>query len=336
MIVLWLVLFFPYGLYLMWRRTSWRPGAKVTITAGFLVLAVVVAAASSGAPTRAPAGASEPEMSLQELVTGSPVPTEESPSQVPASTRATLAASTSKACRADPLANVYHPSRLEVIEPCVTVSGTVMKIRHEDDGDFHINLKLDLAYASLINEGNIRYQDGYLVVEIVPADEPGCIVGEPPRRVSGTYDYGLCTGAGILSPGLGTHIAVTGPYVIDHHHDWAEIHPVWTIETLGSPGSTLPPAKPAAVRITSIAPNPVNPGQYMTLKSQTGSNAACAITVTYASGRVSSAAGLEPKRATGAGAVSWTWKVGTRTGAGTATANVACGSKAATATFEVM
>ena len=104
-------------------------------------------------------------------------------------------------CRSgDPLANVYHTTRLHVIKPCTTVTGTVAAVRHEDDGDYHINLNLDPAYAGLINDRNTSGEHGALVVEIVPADEPGCTVGQSPKAPAGTYDYGTCTGADEIAP----------------------------------------------------------------------------------------------------------------------------------------
>jgi hypothetical protein len=93
------------------------------------------------------------------------------------------------------------------------VAGTVADVRHEDDGDFHINIDLDPQYAGLINDRNGEH--GALVVELVPADEPGCTVGQPPRPASGTYDYGSCTGADETAPTTGAHVAITGPYVLD-------------------------------------------------------------------------------------------------------------------------
>ena len=136
-------------------------------------------------------------------------------------------------CRSgDPLANVYHPDRLRVIDACKTVTGTVAFIRHEDDGDYHIGLHLDASFASLVNSVNVSREHGDLVAEIVPADEAGCTPGAPPSPAHGSYDYGICTGAAEHPPALGLHVAVTGPYVLDMDHGWMEIHPVWVIRAL--------------------------------------------------------------------------------------------------------
>jgi hypothetical protein len=140
------------------------------------------------------------------------------------------------------LANVYHPNRLKVVSPCTTVSGTVESVRAEEDGDIHFDLALDPQYASMLTAANSAGQHGWLVVEIVPADEPGCTPGSPPRPATGSYDYGICSGADERPPSLGSHVYVTGPSVLDEDHGgWAEVHPVWAI-------STTPPAPPVMGR----------------------------------------------------------------------------------------
>lgn len=162
------------------------------------------------------------------------------------------------ACRSgDPLANVYHPNRLHVVDPCRTVSGTVMSVRAEADGDVHFDLALDAPYRSMLTAANGSGQHGWLVVEIVPADEPGCTPGTPPKPPSGSYDYGICTGADEQPPAVGSHVVVTGPYVLDEDHGgWAEIHPVWAI-TASAPAAPSPaPAAPATSAPAEAAPPP--------------------------------------------------------------------------------
>lgn len=148
-------------------------------------------------------------------------------------------------CRSgDPLADVYHPYRLEVRAACLTVTGTVAYIRHEDDGDVHLDLSLPPAESHLLDQANYTYEDGELVTEIVPADQPGCTPGQPPPLPasayrSASYDYGICTGADIPTPALGTRVEVVGPYVLDSDHGWMEIHPVWAVVVLA--GANAPP-----------------------------------------------------------------------------------------------
>lgn len=189
----------------------------------------------------------------------------------PAVAAVTAATSTSSACRADPLANVYHPARLEVIDPCRSVSGIVETIRHEDDGDWHINVRLDSDFAGLVNAKNQSEESGDLVVEVVPADEAGCVVGQPPKPSTRTYDYGVCTGANVAIPRPGDHVTVTGPYVIDHAHGWMEIHPAWdirpflltslttvaaptTVPVVTAPPTTMAPTTTLAPATTSVPP----------------------------------------------------------------------------------
>ena len=60
---------------------------------------------------------------------------------------------------------VYNPGRLQVLDPCVSVTGTVEEIRKEADGDVHILFRLDQQFESLLNEKNIARQHGDLVLE---------------------------------------------------------------------------------------------------------------------------------------------------------------------------
>lgn len=165
------------------------------------------------------------------------------------------------ACRAgNPLANVYHEDRLEVRNRCLTVTGTVAYVAHEDDGDIHVDLSLPPSEAHLLNEANVADQYGQLVTEIVPADEPGCTPGRPPRPAHGSYNYGVCTGAGIAAPPVGARVAVTGPYVLDADHGWMEIHPVWAIRVIsGPPVSSTPTVPPTTAPPTTTLPPPVPP-----------------------------------------------------------------------------
>jgi hypothetical protein len=111
-------------------------------------------------------------------------------------------------CRSQPLANVWSPSRLKVISPCATARGTVQKTAREGDGDIHIEVRL-------ASGGHIRG-------EIVPADQPGCTMGQKVR-------YGVCTGAHVATPKVGSVISMTGPKVKDTRDGGIEIHPVWRI-----------------------------------------------------------------------------------------------------------
>jgi uncharacterized protein YneF (UPF0154 family) len=135
-------------------------------------------------------------------------------SQPPSSTPAAL-------CDQSLWNHVYHPNRLQVLNPCVSVTGTIENINAERDGDFHIRLKLDPAYSSMINKSNVVYQRGDLVVE------PIC-----QQKVSQSDAVAACSNfhQNIQIPRVGTHVRVTGSYVLDREHfDWAEIHPATSI-----------------------------------------------------------------------------------------------------------
>ena len=117
--------------------------------------------------------------------------------------------------------HVYVPVRLQVVRSCITVSGTVNATIYEADGDVHVRLRLDPASSNWTNSANDQYQYGYLVVEVV------CV-----RTPTQTDAIPACQGYTnqILVPRAGEHITVTGPYVLDRaHHNWAEVHPVYSL-----------------------------------------------------------------------------------------------------------
>ncbi len=128
--------------------------------------------------------------------------------------------------------HVYHPNRLRVIDPCVTVTGVIEGIRPEADGDFHILVRLDPQYEDMINQGNIDHQHGDLVVE------PIC-----EHDVTQLDALAACSNfsSNIEIPPVGTNVTVTGSYVLDtQHYDWAEIHPATSITTVVTPEFPFP------------------------------------------------------------------------------------------------
>lgn len=248
------------------KRRLHRHRVAYGVTAGVLLLVVIGNLAGSTAP-RTRSGSSTRAPSTVGTAASTTAPsttapgTEDDPAgpgapTIDGSVVATGSGDTpgASACRfGNPLANVYHPNRLKVVNPCTTVSGTVASVRSEDDGDVHFDLALDSQYSGLLTSENRSQQHGWLVDEIVPADEPGCTPGAPPRPATGSYDYGVCTGADEHTPAIGSHVFVTGPYVLDEDHGgWAEIHPVWAVSTspvavpTTSPATTAAPAPPAS------------------------------------------------------------------------------------------
>ena len=126
--------------------------------------------------------------------------------------------------------HVYHPSRLLVLQDCVTVTGTIVDatanlshhqadgVRHEPDGDTHGWLKVDPAFVNLINAGNTSNEDGNLVFEIVCHYTVSQADAKPSCR--GFTDH-------TVIPPIGSHVAIAGTLVKETNHaHWNEIHPV--------------------------------------------------------------------------------------------------------------
>ncbi len=114
---------------------------------------------------------------------------------------------------------VYHSNRFKVYEACKTVSGTIIGKHDNDDGDIHLQLRLN-GNSSLLNAKNISEQNGCLVLEIICA-----------KKVTQADAIGPCSGYynNVLVPGIGDEISVSGSYVLDTNHGWNEIHPVSTL-----------------------------------------------------------------------------------------------------------
>jgi hypothetical protein len=131
------------------------------------------------------------------------------------------AAPLSPHCRGgNPLAGVYHPSRLNVKSRCRVVNGTVRKVLFEQyDGDVHVDLRPDPGFESLLGDGNDRV-GGNLIVELIPQDR-----------------------ARVDVPTAGARIQVVGPWVEDSQHGWNEIHPAWWVSA-----GAIEPATDAELR----------------------------------------------------------------------------------------
>jgi len=126
-------------------------------------------------------------------------------------------------CRAGaPLAHVYTPDRLKVLDPCKHAEGVVVDVAAEEDGDYHIWFRPDPAYAYLMNREDHFQGRPAMLAEIVP----DC-TGEPADEVQAAK----CPKTDIAIPKLGDHVGINGPWVFDSNHGWNEIHPVDSITT---------------------------------------------------------------------------------------------------------
>lgn len=89
-----------------------------------------------------------------------------------------------------------------------------------------------------------------------------------------------------------------------------------------APATTIPAPMAAKVTITKH-PGTVRRGATASVTIKTAPKASCAITVRYKSGP-STAKGLVSKQANATGVVAWSWKVGTRTTAGSWPVIISC------------
>jgi hypothetical protein len=128
-------------------------------------------------------------------------------------------------CRAGPPeAGVYQPDRLQVLDPCKHGEGVVVDVAAEDDGDYHVWFTPDPDYAQLMNSENHFQGRPAMLAEITPdcSDNP-----------ADSSAAAKCPKSALAIPGIGDHIAIDGPWVLDTNHGWREIHPVDSITVNG-------------------------------------------------------------------------------------------------------
>lgn len=170
------------------------------------------------------------------------VDSEANPSAASPATTTSLPPLTATQC-GDPHAHIYSPDRLQLLDPCVTVIGTVALIRSEKDGDLHVLLRLDPGQSTYVNAANVSGEQGDLVLEPVCVSTP-----TQTDAIAPCADY-----TNPLSiPAVGTHVAVTGAWVLDLDHGWMEIHPVSAFNA--APAAT--PASPSPIPSPSPSPTP--------------------------------------------------------------------------------
>ena len=112
---------------------------------------------------------------------------------------------------------VYNSERLQVLDKCKSVTGTIVESNADEDGDQHMLLNLDKGQENLLTERNMKKKEGNLVIEAI------CI-----NNITRNKALGACDGFvnNVQLPKVGDHVNVTGSYVIDSHNGWAEIHPI--------------------------------------------------------------------------------------------------------------
>jgi len=298
-------------------------------------LATTTASAPTDAVTLAPSPTSAPATSTAPGPT-SAAPTA-SPNAVPTGTQAACLST-------DQDQYVYHPSRLQVVAPCLRAVGVIDAIRTEADGDLHMLLRLDPEYVNLLKPANQGEELGDLVIE------PICV-----KSVTQSDAIATCTSDhdpfGGPFPAVGQHVWMEGRYVLDlEHGSWAELHPLYRWGPEGGavvntvvPASTIPASTPIPVGPTQASQpttsqvqptasasgftltqltSPVGRGGNVSATIRTAAGAACSIGYVTPSGNKSTAQGLVSETADANGVCAWTWKISSSTKPGTGTVTI--------------
>lgn len=148
-------------------------------------------------------------------------------------------------CREDTFAHVHNPSRLRLVAPCATVTGTVHAVTWQPtDGDWRVELVLDPSYAPFVPD--IREP---LDLKVIPADV-----------------------ATVALPHPGDRVAASGAWVSNRNQSGAlQLHPTWSIERLDQTGDAAapPPPEPAdpGLQVLVEVPDQVHVGDTLTLSA---------------------------------------------------------------------
>ena len=139
-------------------------------------------------------------------------------------------------CRDDPLVHVHHPTRFSLEARCVSISGTVKRVKLvEAFGDVKISVRPDANYKAFLREGN----RGSVIAAVIPPDQPFVSIPSP-----------------------GEHATFYGAWVVDKAQDAVELHPAWHIRS--DDGRELVPARPV-LDVHLGAPVSISIGEPLTL-----------------------------------------------------------------------
>jgi hypothetical protein len=122
---------------------------------------------------------------------------------------------------------VYDPTRLQVLQACIRVTGTVDGMWVATDGDTNLLLRLDPPYQHLLTPGNEEGEErGDLGVEAVCTVSPV----DPIVMALCANDHDPYAQP---APRLGAHVWMEGRYILDlNHGSHAELHPLYRMGTL--------------------------------------------------------------------------------------------------------
>lgn len=124
------------------------------------------------------------------------------------------------------------PDRLKIIEPCIEITGKLMRKIRMEDGDYHLDIKLDPAFFNITLdyrfEGNNNFQEGNLVTELI------CAFPKAKEFEEGKACEGFSQKIDLSGINVGDQVRVMGSYVYDNNpngqHGWLEIHPITSVE----------------------------------------------------------------------------------------------------------
>jgi hypothetical protein len=121
------------------------------------------------------------------------------------------------------------PGRFKILNQCVTVTGVVISVQYEPDGDTDFSLALDLPYKNMVTQANFNpLMRGGIWSEMI-CQHPECSSIE-------VFKKGECIGYNgpiFRVPQTGEHILLTGTYLLDiREGGHAEIHPVSSMQLI--------------------------------------------------------------------------------------------------------
>ena len=314
-----LVICFPIGLVFTWLTPWTRKTKAIVSVVTVLGWAVLLTAAAANPPTPRSA----------------PAAVKTSPSVAPRPSPASAGA-----CSTKPDEHVYNPDRLQTLTACVTVTGTIDVVDPEPDGDLHVLLELDPGQTcgsqACLNGKNTSELGGDLLLE------PVC-----EHEVTQADALAACEGYhnSLSIPAVGSHVKVTGRFVLDLNHGWLEIHPLESVTLLSPAPSPTPSPSPSPSPVAAPPPPAaltvnVTASTYGYIAAQTLTGATCTAKARLPSGNYSQAQGLQVSDTAGSdGSLSWTYGTSSRTTKGTGTSFVSCAyngqTVAASASFTV-
>jgi hypothetical protein len=137
---------------------------------------------------------------------------------------------------------------LKVYDSCVTFDGTIDLLDPPlltGDGDYHIYVSPDPAYAWMVSYRTIAFQATCLGLDSTFAC-PTCLNVEEVCKGTitdggsdGAIEHAACNGFNdtVYLPNIGEHVRIKGPFIYDSVHCWNEIHPVSSCAIITTTGT---------------------------------------------------------------------------------------------------